>query len=158
MKIPGENLVGVYSANEYLTRVNLMKAYDFPNYDTPVFPAKCAAVIGGGNVAMDSVRIVQAPRRGPLDHHLPPLPPGDAGPDRGDPSRRRRGDRVPLPDGADPLHRRRQGPAQGHGVPPDGARRARLLGPAQARSRARSRNSSPKSTWSWWPSARAPTR
>jgi glutamate synthase (NADPH/NADH) small chain len=56
MKIPGENLVGVYSANEYLTRVNLMRAYDFPNYDTPVFRAKRAAVIGGGNVAMDSVR------------------------------------------------------------------------------------------------------
>jgi glutamate synthase (NADPH) small chain len=56
MKIPGENLVGVYSANEYLTRVNLMKAYDFPNYDTPVFKAKTAAIIGGGNVAMDSVR------------------------------------------------------------------------------------------------------
>ena len=56
MKIPGENLVGVYSANEYLTRVNLMRAYDFPNYDTPVFPGRRAAVIGGGNVAMDSVR------------------------------------------------------------------------------------------------------
>ncbi|OQB58394.1 MAG: Glutamate synthase (NADPH) small chain [Candidatus Aminicenantes bacterium ADurb.Bin147] len=56
MKIPGENLVGVYSANEYLTRVNLMRAYDFPAYDTPVFRAKNAAVIGGGNVAMDSVR------------------------------------------------------------------------------------------------------
>jgi len=56
MKIPGENLVGVYSANEYLTRVNLMKAYDFPNHDTPVFQAKTAAIIGGGNVAMDSVR------------------------------------------------------------------------------------------------------
>jgi glutamate synthase (NADPH/NADH) small chain len=56
MKIPGENLVGVYSANEYLTRVNLMKAYDFPNYDTPVFKARTAAIIGGGNVAMDSVR------------------------------------------------------------------------------------------------------
>lgn len=56
MKIPGENLIGVYSANEYLTRVNLMKAYDFPNYDTPVFRGKKAAVIGGGNVAMDSVR------------------------------------------------------------------------------------------------------
>jgi len=56
MKIPGENLVGVYSANEYLTRVNLMRAYDFPSYDTPVFPARTAAVIGGGNVAMDSVR------------------------------------------------------------------------------------------------------
>jgi len=56
MKIPGENLVGVYSANEYLTRVNLMKAYDFPNYDTPVLKARTAAIIGGGNVAMDSVR------------------------------------------------------------------------------------------------------
>ncbi len=56
MRIPGENLVGVYSANEYLTRVNLMRAYDFPVYDTPVFLAKKAAVLGGGNVAMDSVR------------------------------------------------------------------------------------------------------
>ena len=56
MRIPGENLVGVYSANEYLTRVNLMRAYDFPSYDTPVIRGKRAAVIGGGNVAMDSVR------------------------------------------------------------------------------------------------------
>ena len=56
MRIPGENLVGVYSANEYLTRVNLMKGYDFPRRDTPVFPGRRAAVIGGGNVAMDSVR------------------------------------------------------------------------------------------------------
>ncbi|NQT78935.1 MAG: NADPH-dependent glutamate synthase [Candidatus Aminicenantes bacterium] len=56
MRIPGENLVGVYSANEYLTRVNLMRAYDFPKYDTPVFLGKRAAVLGGGNVAMDSVR------------------------------------------------------------------------------------------------------
>ena len=57
MRIPGENLIGVYSANEYLTRVNLMKAYAFPEYDTPVFPSKNAIVLGGGNVAMDSVRI-----------------------------------------------------------------------------------------------------
>jgi len=56
MRVPGENLIGIYSANEYLTRVNLMRAYDFPNYDTPVFPGKRAAVLGGGNVAMDSVR------------------------------------------------------------------------------------------------------
>jgi len=56
MRIPGENLVGVYSANEYLTRVNLMRAYEFPVYDTPVVRGKRAAVIGGGNVAMDSVR------------------------------------------------------------------------------------------------------
>ncbi|MGB8951605.1 MAG: NADPH-dependent glutamate synthase [Candidatus Aminicenantales bacterium] len=59
MKIPGENLVGVYSANEYLTRVNLMRAYDFPEYDTPVCNARRAAVIGGGNVAIDSVRIAK---------------------------------------------------------------------------------------------------
>lgn len=56
MRIPGENLVGIYSANEYLTRVNLMRAYEFPSYDTPVFLGKRVAVIGGGNVAMDSVR------------------------------------------------------------------------------------------------------
>ncbi len=56
MKIPGESLVGVYSANEYLTRVNLMRAYDFPRYDTPVTLGRRAAVIGGGNVAMDAVR------------------------------------------------------------------------------------------------------
>jgi glutamate synthase (NADPH/NADH) small chain len=54
--IPGENLNGVYSANEFLTRVNLMKAYRFPDYDTPVWVGKRVAVVGGGNVAMDSAR------------------------------------------------------------------------------------------------------
>jgi glutamate synthase (NADPH/NADH) small chain len=56
MNIPGENLNGIYSANEFLTRVNLMKAYKFPEYDTPVKVGKRVAVIGGGNVAMDSAR------------------------------------------------------------------------------------------------------
>ena len=56
MNIPGENLNGVYSANEFLTRVNLMKAYRFPEYDTPVYRGKRIAVVGGGNVAMDSAR------------------------------------------------------------------------------------------------------
>ncbi len=56
MNIPGENLNGVYSANEYLTRSNLMKAYKFPEYDTPIVKGKNVAVVGGGNVAMDSVR------------------------------------------------------------------------------------------------------
>ncbi|KKL81117.1 hypothetical protein LCGC14_1997980, partial [marine sediment metagenome] len=55
MRIPGENLNGVYSANEYLTRINLMKAYD-PDYETPVLRKKKVAVLGGGNVAMDSAR------------------------------------------------------------------------------------------------------
>jgi glutamate synthase (NADPH) small chain len=56
MNIPGENLSGIYSANEYLTRSNLMKAYRFPEYDTPIARGRNVAVIGGGNVAMDSVR------------------------------------------------------------------------------------------------------
>jgi glutamate synthase (NADPH/NADH) small chain len=56
MNVPGENLNGIYSANEYLTRVNLMRAYDFPNADTPVAKSANVAVIGGGNVAMDSAR------------------------------------------------------------------------------------------------------
>ncbi len=56
MDIPGENLNGIYSANEFLTRVNLMKAYRFPEYDTPVKVGKRVAVIGAGNVAMDSAR------------------------------------------------------------------------------------------------------
>jgi glutamate synthase (NADPH/NADH) small chain len=56
MHIPGENSIGIYSSNEYLTRVNLMKAYRFPEYDTPIVRGKRVAVIGGGNTAMDSVR------------------------------------------------------------------------------------------------------
>jgi len=56
MNIPGENLAGIYSANEYLTRVNLLRACEFPVADTPVFRGKRTAVVGGGNVALDSVR------------------------------------------------------------------------------------------------------
>lgn len=56
MHIPGENLNGVYSANEFLTRINLMKAYEFPKTDTPIKCGKKVAVVGAGNVAMDAVR------------------------------------------------------------------------------------------------------
>jgi len=56
LRIPGENLCGIYSANEFLIRVNLMKAYMFPKYDTPIKVGEKVAVIGGGNVAMDSAR------------------------------------------------------------------------------------------------------
>jgi len=56
LNLPGENLNGVYSANEFLTRTNLMKAYLFPEYDTPIKVGKKVAVVGAGNVAMDSAR------------------------------------------------------------------------------------------------------
>ena len=57
--IPGEQLNGVYSANEFLLRVNLMKAYDFPRHHTPVFVGKRVAVIGGGNTALDAARVAR---------------------------------------------------------------------------------------------------
>jgi glutamate synthase (NADPH) small chain len=56
MNLPGENLIGIYSANEYLTRTNLMKGYLFPEYDTPIAKGKNVVVLGAGNVAMDSAR------------------------------------------------------------------------------------------------------
>jgi glutamate synthase (NADPH/NADH) small chain len=56
LNVPGEDLGGVYSANEYLTRSNLMKAYQFPRYDTPIIRGRNVCVIGGGNVAMDAAR------------------------------------------------------------------------------------------------------
>ena len=68
MDIPGENLNGVYSANEYLTRVNLMKGFLFPEYDTPVKHPSRVAVVGGGNVAMDAART--AVRLGADEVHL----------------------------------------------------------------------------------------
>jgi len=68
LNIPGEELQGVYSANEYLTRVNLMKAYKFPEYDTPVIRGESMAVFGAGNVAMDSART--AVRLGSKEVHL----------------------------------------------------------------------------------------
>ena len=68
MNIPGENLNGVYSANEYLTRINLMKAYDFPNSHTPIKQGKKVAVVGGGNVAMDAAR--SARRLGAEEVHI----------------------------------------------------------------------------------------
>jgi glutamate synthase (NADPH/NADH) small chain len=68
MKIPGENLNGVYSANEFLTRINLMKAYKFPDCDTPVKVGRKVVVIGGGNVAMDAAR--SAKRLGAEDVYI----------------------------------------------------------------------------------------
>jgi glutamate synthase (NADPH/NADH) small chain len=56
LNIPGENLIGIFSANEYLTRSNLMKAYRYPEYDTPIIMGKNVITLGAGNVAMDSAR------------------------------------------------------------------------------------------------------
>ena len=67
-KIPGESLCGVYSANEFLTRINLMKAYEFPRFDTPIVVGKHVAVVGGGNVAMDAARC--AKRMGAEEVHI----------------------------------------------------------------------------------------
>lgn len=70
LRVPGTNYIGVYSANEFLTRINLMKSYLFPEYDTPVRVGRQVAVIGAGNVAMDSARCalrlgaIQAAARG----------------------------------------------------------------------------------------------
>ena len=78
VNVPGEDLNGVYSANEYLTRANLMAAYRFPEEDTPVLRRDNVAVLGGGNVAMDAARTalrLGAKARAP---RLPPLPGGDA--------------------------------------------------------------------------------
>ncbi len=68
MGIPGENLVGVFSANEYLTRSNLMRAYDTAQAHTPIYPSRKVAVLGGGNVAMDAART--ALRLGAAEVHL----------------------------------------------------------------------------------------
>ncbi len=72
MNVPGENYKGVYSANEYLTRVNLMGAWQEAS-DTPVLHGQRVVVVGGGNVAMDAVRTLEAARRGRGDHRLPAL-------------------------------------------------------------------------------------
>lgn len=68
MNIPGENLIGVYSANEFLTRANLMRAYDRGRAHTPIVEARRVAVLGGGNVAMDAARM--AVRLGAREVHL----------------------------------------------------------------------------------------
>jgi glutamate synthase (NADPH/NADH) small chain len=68
MEIPGENLNGVYSANEFLTRTNLMCAYEYPNACTPIKVGKKVAVVGGGNVAMDAART--ALRLGAEESHI----------------------------------------------------------------------------------------
>ena len=90
MNVPGENFKGVYSANEYLTRVNLMGAWNADS-KTPILHGQRVVVVGGGNVAMDSVRTAQAPGRRRGDDRLPPLRGRAPGPQGGGPPRDGRG-------------------------------------------------------------------
>ena len=157
MNVPGENLKGVYSANEYLTRVNLMGAWN-PDSETPVLHGQRVAVVGGGNVAMDSVRTArrlgadeavivyrrgrdELPARAEEVHHA------EAG---GDPVR------PPGRPGRGPRRRDRLGPRPA--LRPDGARRAGRLRPRAARRRSRAPSSRSRARWSSWRSARARTR
>ena len=131
--IPGENLGGVYSANEYLTRANLMKAYRFPEYDTPIARGRRVVTIGGGNVAMDSART--ALRLGAQESIIV-----------------YRRSRAEMPARAEEIHHaeqegiqfnlfragglsRRKRAREGNRVHQDGARRAGCFGPQAARAR-----------------------
>ena len=127
MGIPGESLNGVFSANEFLTRSNLMRAFD-PASDTPIFVGKRVAVVGGGNVAMDAART--ALRLG--DHRLSPYGERASGPRRGSAPCPRGGHRVPDADqsGGDSGRRERLGPRAA--LHPDGVGRARCQRPPQS--------------------------
>ncbi len=135
MNIPGEHLNGVYSANEFLTRINLMKAYKFPVYDEPMLDlhGKNVAVIGGGNTALDAIR--SALRLGAAQglRDLSPQRRRDAGPRRRSAPRPAGGNRLPDADRASRVSLRRQrmahrGPLRSHGTG-----RARCLRPQAAR-------------------------
>ena len=91
---PARTSTASYSANEFLTRINLMKAYAFPETDTPVRVGKKVAVVGGGNVAMTR-RARRWLGRGRSFHRLSPLGKGDARPPRGSAPRQRRGRQLP---------------------------------------------------------------
>ncbi len=132
MNIPGENLKGVYSANEYLTRVNLMRAYSFPDYDTPVKHPTRAAVIGAGDTAMDAARV--SIRLGAEEAHIVYRRTQAEMGARAEDYRRavEEGSDLRLADAAEAVPRRRRRPRVRHGVRPHGARRARRVGTAAA--------------------------
>ena len=158
MGIPGESLNGVLSANELLTRCNLMRARDFPNFDTPLQPGKHVAVIGAGNTAMDAMRVSLrlGAEIGAL--HLPPLQDRGAGARRGDPPRRGGRRRVPLADQPDrnPRRRRQATCARCAASGWNSASPTHRAGAARCRCPAASSSSRP--TWSSSRSAPMPTR
>ena len=129
MGIPGESLNGVLSANELLTRCNLMRAREFPEFDTPLPIGKKVAVVGSGNTAMDALRVTPAARRRESALHLPPHQGREPGARRRDASRRRGRHRVPLAHQPRGDPRRRHGQRARDALHPHGARRARRVRP-----------------------------
>ena len=147
--VPGEHLNGVYSANEFLTRVNLMRANEFPEYDEPVFDCrgKDIAVVGGGNTAMDAVRT--ACRLGAKTSYLIYRRSEAEMPARAEEVKHAKEEGITFLCLTNPVaflgeqgRLRRGGP-----VRQDGAGRARRLGPALAGRRSRARSSSCRSRW-----------
>ncbi len=157
MNIPGEGLVGVYSANEFLTRVNLMKAYK-PDYDTPIIHPKNVAVVGGGNVAMDCGAHRASPRSGKRLYRLPPCRRADARPPRGSSSREGGGRHFQpsLQSGSDPRRRKRQGGFASNASVWNSAKRT--LPAAEGRCRLKAPISRSRLTVSSWRSATRRTR
>ena len=116
MNIEGENLVGVFSANEYLTRANIMRAYDRERADTPIYRSRKVAVLGGGNVAMDAARM--ALRIGAAEVHIVyRLTEADARARRGGRPREGGGSDLPPPPERQAHRVRRARLRDGHGVP-----------------------------------------
>ena len=132
MKLPGENLCNILSANEYLTRVNLMKAYAFPEYDTPAPRGRQVAVLGAGNVAMDCART--AVRMGGREVSIVYRRTRDEMPARTEEVEHAEQENVKFRflTNPDTLHRRRAALGEADGVRADAAGRARRLRSAEA--------------------------
>ena len=158
LDVPGENLNGVYSANEFLSRVNLMKAYRFPEYDEPIYDCrgKNVAVIGGGNTALDAIRT--ALRLGAAKAMMLYRRSEAEMPGRAEEVHHAKDEGVEIQTLTHPVEflGDERGLAAGGPLHPDGARRARRLRPAPARCRSRARSSRSRSTWrsSRWAPAR----
>ena len=130
MGIEGEALAGVYSANEYLTRINLMKAYR-EDYDTPVKKSRNVAVVGGGNVAMDAARCAKASRSGKRICRLQTFRRRNARKKREIHHAKEEGIEFHPSQQSYKDHRRRTGRRKGYGVYKNGAWRARRFRKAQ---------------------------
>ena len=156
--IPGDSLNGVLSANELLTRCNLMRAKEFPNYDTPLPLGQRVAVVGAGNTAMDAMRVclrLGAEKVYCIYRRSRTEAPGAR---RGSPSRRAGRRRVPLAHQPGGGPRRRQGRRARHALRPHGAGRAGRFGPAPPGAGRRAASTISRPTWSCSRSAPTPIR